>query len=610
MSKAEKNFVDESLKEIYGDERKADFASLEYKKTGRIKKYFFAVVILLLVALAGSWGYFILFGKGKSFAGGGVTVEFSGPKEIIVGEKSEYVLAYKNGEDLTLGEATIEVKVPKNFSLDAADPAAGPDGFWRIGALAPGASGEIKFTGEVWASLGDSSVWQAILRYRPENFNADFEKVVTFPAIVKESSLGISVEGPDKVVPGQAVEYKINFQNKGEEDIDAVEIHGAYPGGFVFKEAVAPPTQGNNVWSVGKLKAREQSSLTLRGSFGGEASGRLEMKFDIGVKRQNEYLKQGEGGTVSEVAVSGLLLGLQLNGSADAKYVDFGDTLNYTFAYKNQGTDILENVELKFGLESPITYQNQTPILMETLSASPAGVIQGGLITWDKKKIAKLGKMMPGDEGTITVSVKVRGAPFEAADIKDYKINATVSAKIGKAGNLATGLNIANQPFVVSVLTDAKFAARAAYFENGVEIGSGPLPPKSGEATTYRVYFEVTNSLHEISGIEAVTALPEGVNFTGRYNVEAGEISYDAASRRVVWKLNRLPLSVPKVGINFEVSVTPKSGDIGKVLPLTAENILTAKDTFNGGLITRSLPALDTRLLGDALAAGKGTVVK
>jgi uncharacterized repeat protein (TIGR01451 family) len=313
---------------------------------------------------------------------------------------------------------------------------------------------------------------------------------------------------------------------------------------------------------------------------------------------------------VSEVAVSGLLLGLQLNGSADAKYADFGDTLNYTFAYKNQGTDILENVELKFGLESPITYQNQTPILMETLSANPAGVTQGGLITWDKKKIAKLGKMMPGDEGTIAVSVKVRGAPFEAADIKDYKINATVSAKIGKAGNLATGLNIGNQPFVVSILTDAKFAARAAYFEGGAEIGSGPLPPKSGETTVYRIYWEATNSLHEISGIEAVTVLPEGVNFTGRYNVEAGEISYDAASRRVVWKLNRLPLSVPKVGINFEVSVTPKSGDIGKVLPLTAENILTAKDTFNGGLITRSLPALDTRLLGDASAAGKGTVIK
>lgn len=609
-NKNSKNFIDESLRKIYTDERRTDFASLEYKKSGRLKKYLTGLIIILVLALGGSWAYFIFFGGQKEFVGGDITLEFSGPKEIIVGQKNEYILKYKNGESLALGAATIEVKIPKDFFIDAADPAAGPDGFWRIGAIPSGRSGEIKFSGEVWDSLGASSVWQAVLTYRPENFNADFEKVATYPAIIKESRLGISVEGPDKIVPGQEIAYKVNFQNKGEEDIDNVEIHAAYPAGFVFKEAAAPPGGGNNVWMVGRLKAGAGSSLTVRGSFAADASGQLPMLFNIGVRRGNEYLKQAESSMPSEVAVSGFLLGLKLGNSAESRPVSFGDTLDYLLAYKNQGTDILENIELKFALLSPTVFGGETPILMETLSAEPGGVAQGGAIVWDKKKISRLAKMLPGDEGTISIRVKLRDAPFPSSEIKDYKIMAAVSAKIGKAGNLASGLNIALQPLTSPILSDAAFLARAAYYNNGVAVGFGPLPPKAGETTTYRVYFEITNSLHEISGIEASAVLLAGVNFTGRYNVEAGELTYNSADRRVTWKLNRLPLSVPKIGIDFEVALTPLATDAGKVLLLATDNLLLAKDTFNGGQITKSQPALDTGLAGDAMAAGKGIVTK
>jgi len=609
-TRSDKNFIDESLRKIYTDERRMDFASLEYKKSGRLKKYLTGLVVILILALGGSWAYFIFFGGQKEFAGGGITLEFSGPKEITAGQKNEYILKYKNGESLALGAATIEVKIPKDFFLETADPAAGPDGFWRIGAIPSGRSGEIKFSGEVWDSLGASSVWQAVLTYRPENFNANFEKVATYPAIIKESRLGISVEGPDKIAPGQEITYKVNFQNKGEEDIDNVEIHAVYPAGFVFKEAATAPNQSNNLWNVGKLAAGKGSSLAVRGSFSGDTSGQVPMLFDIGVRRGNEYLKQAESSMPSVVAVSGFLLGLKLGNSAESRPVSFGDTLDYLLAYKNQGTDILENIELKFALASPTVFGGETPILTETLSAEPGGVSRDGAIIWDKKKISRLAKMLPGDEGTISIRVKLRDAPFSSSEIKDYKIVAAVSAKIGKAGNLASGLNIALQPLVSPILSDTDFSARAAYYDNGVAVGSGPLPPKAGETTAYRLYWEITNSLHEISGIEASAVLPAGVNFTGRYNVEAGELTYDSAGRRVTWKLNRLPLSVPKIGIDFEVALTPPAADAGKVLPLATDNLLLVKDTFNGGQITKSQPTLDTGLAGDIQGAGKGTVEK
>jgi len=65
---------------------------------------------------------------------------------------------------------------------------------------------------------------------------------------------------------------------------------------------------------------------------------------------------------------------------------------------------------------------------------------------------------------------------------------------------------------------------------------------------------------------------------------------------------------VPRAGISFEVSLTPSSGDLGKILPLTGETTLSAKDTFNGGQINRVAPAMNTNLAGDAEGAGRGRV--
>ncbi|MEK7211936.1 MAG: hypothetical protein AAB731_04855 [Patescibacteria group bacterium] len=611
--KSERNFINESLREIYGDEKKLDFSSLEYKKQRKAGKYFFLATIFLALALIGSWLVFFFFGA-KEF-GGGVTLSFDGPGEISSGSRVEYILRYKNNESLSLGEANIEVKMPKNFTLESSEPSPGPDGIWRIGAVPSGGEGAIKLGGAVLGNLGDSVVWQGVLTYRPVNFNADFEQVATFPAVIKDSFFSISVEGPDKVIPGEAVEYKISFQNKDEKEADGVEIRAVYPTGFIFKAAAASPSAGNNIWTVGKLGPKSGSSLILKGSFGADAVGKQNIVFSIGIKKDLGYLKQAESSLESEVAASGLGISLTLNGSAETKTADFGDTLNYLLSYKNQGSEIIENAEINLAIASSAEFNGDTPLLIPTLAAEPGGKIsdieRGRKITWDKKKIAGLAKILPGGEGAISVKVKLRGAPFAAAETKDYKIIATAGAKVGRVGNLATGLNIEAPPLEISLLSDTRLAASARYYdETGAALGDGPLPPQAGAATKYRIFWEAQNSLHEIGGIEVSAILPAGVKFTGNYKVEAGEINYESAGRRVVWKLNRLPLSVPKIGINFEVEITPGLADVGKIIRLSSETNLAAKDTWNGGAVERIAPPVDTSLVGDSFGAGQGKVEK
>jgi len=605
--KSKKNSVDESIRQIYDGGEPGDLYRVARQKDSRAKKYLLGLIIFLLVALAGSWAVFFLMGR-RDFGGKGVTLEFVGPNEVISGGAAEYTLKYKNGETLSLGESSIEVKMPKNFVASEADPAAGPDGFWRVGTIAPDADGEIKFKGKILGNLGDSVVWQAILTYRPANFNADFERVATYPAVIKDSLLGISAEGPDKIIPGEVAEYKISFQNKSEEEVDNIELRATYPVGFIFKEALSAPTGGNNLWAVGKLQGGANSALTLRGSFAGETEGKLEFGFSIGIKKDNAYLKQAESKFVTEVARGGLALNLLLDGSSEARAVDFGDALNYVLNYKNQGTEILENVELQFALAAIPVVDGQSAVSGGTLMADPAGAGSGGKIIWDKKKISKLAKLFPGDEGTINLRVKLRDGPFLSPE-KDYKVTAAFGAKIGKAGNLAKNLIVEGSPFISPILSDARLASEAGYYnKDGAALGSGPLPPKVGQTTTYRIFWEVSNSLHEIENIEVSTVLPENATYAGIANVEAGELKYDDASRRLTWKLNRLPLSVPKIGINFELALTPAAADAGKAVVLTGGNFLTAKDTFNGGLITRTNPALATNLISDPEAAGKGVV--
>jgi len=139
-------------------------------------------------------------------------------------------------------------------------------------------------------------------------------------------------------------------------------------------------------------------------------------------------------------------------------------------------------------------------------------------------------------------------------------------------------------------------------------VGSGSLPPKVGETTVYRIFWNITNSLHEITDLKLSTILPENIRWSNKYEINAGELKFDEVTREVKWTLNRMPLDVNALGVNFEITITPTAAEKGKLLTLLLGTNLTATDKSTGAVITKTGEALTSNLDGDPGAEGKGIV--
>ena len=231
-----------------------------------------------------------------------------------------------------------------------------------------------------------------------------------------------------------------------------------------------------------------------------------------------------------------------------------------------------------------------------SLSDPRGGIKNGQTITWSKGQIPELATIAAGDKGTIDISLKTVTAPPDPS-IADYVINLSAAGTIGALGSKLSGKTVLTPTIKTTLNSDAAIFAAAA-------VSDGPLPPKSGNKTTYKIVWTLTNSLHEISGINMNAVLADNVNWEGNPSPSAGDLRYDSASRSVIWTLNRLPASIKNVSLEFYVSVTPGVLDIGKSLPLLSAATLTSTDKNTGATITRTAAAIDTNIQSETDNAG------
>jgi len=141
------------------------------------------------------------------------------------------------------------------------------------------------------------------------------------------------------------------------------------------------------------------------------------------------------------------------------------------------------------------------------------------------------------------------------------------------------------------------------YFnDDNVPVGSGPLPPKVGEKTSFRVYWTVKNNLHEIKEAVVAFSLPSYIVWDDKASTNVGSLYYDASSRQVIWEIGRLPVSVYRADAEFSLSLTPAETDRNKILVLSPGSIIAAIDTETLADITKQTAAKTTKLEDDDIA--------
>ncbi len=605
------------LEKIYtdGEGQLPDFTRLDGKPSGRLKPLLIGLLSFFAFLAVVTWAGFFLFLKPSGFTGEGVEVTMTSSSAsstaIMAGGDATVVVAYANREDSPLASGVLSVEMPEGFVLVSSEPAAAEDGTWAIGSVAAGGSGHVILHG--WARQAPESTltFQAKLAYRPSDFNSQFQRTSSHTTAVEGSVLTHSASTTDEMTPGDEIELVYAYENTSDRKFDDLRFVIDAPDTFIISDTV-PKTDETYAdrWSIASLEPKAKGEIKVKGTFSTSARGPQSVPGRIGFVSDDALLAAAATTANTTVKKSDLAMDLIINGSDKAPAVSFADTLHLTLVYKNTGDVALQDVSVSIQL--PSEPAGIDLIDWVTLKDDLAGVRKGAVLTWTKEQIPELAELKPDAGGEIDVSVQLVKQPVAGAKSSRYAVNAQAVAQIGKAGKTVLNRVVAGTPVAILLNSDASFRAMARYYdESGAPLGSGPMPPRAGEKTVYRVVWTVANTLHELSNLSVSTVLPEGVKWTGNQQpIEAGELKFDETGRRAEWRLNRLPTSVKTLTVAFDVEASPTSSDIGSIMDLTGDMRFEALDKETQNVILKSAMPLGTDLLGDQHASGKGVVVE
>lgn len=612
VAKAFADEVETDLHTIYDQTgpAKPDMTRLVQVRHSTLKKALVGLMAFFAILATIAWAgvFFFSPGSGK-FSGEGVELVVEGPAEVKSGELVTYALRYKNGERIALGTASLELRLPRAFKMQSVEPSAEEGGTWRIGSIAPDKDGLITLRGVFLGPIDREYDMQAILTYRPADFNSEFQKVSTKGIKIAGSVIDLTAAGPSKVLPGDKVTMRLTYKNGSENAFEQLKLRAEWPPTFIPEKAEpASVDDGFKEWDIASLEAGAEGTVSVIGTFASEAEGPQEAKATIGFLGEGDVFEAQKLASFSPDVLRGdFVTALILNGKSDAQPVRFGDVLRFAVTYKNTGTVTLGDVKLSLAIEA--TPQGKV-VLWNELKDKAKGVRDGNVITWTKRQVPSLGKIEAGGEGTLDLEVPVLDKPLPGipADA-EYAVTSWLEAAVGTIDGETVERTAKTSPIVAKMVSDTSLAAEARYFnDDNIPVGSGPLPPKVGEATTYRVSWKIANSLHELADLKISAKLPPNVRWTGLSNVDAGDLRFDAAAEKMTWTLNWMPTSIKNLTVSFDVAITPSEDQRGRIPTLVDGAIFEATDRSNGWPIILSAPPLTTAAEGDESAAGKGRV--
>lgn len=587
--------MNEGLAAIYGEQRN-DLRSLD-KAGSRVTKWLIGVVVgLALIAVVAYAGFFAYMQFFAPVDADPLTIGVDISENVTSGAVVTMVVDYRNGGRVPLAALTLDINVPEAFYVTTTtpQPTNEEEKTWNIGALAAGSDGKIVLQGEWRAAVPTTTSVQVLATYRPANFNADFDAVVSSTVTTLTSNLAVALTAPDKASPGEQVTYAMVVTNNGDTPYTNIAVDFLPTNGFIVSSSTPALESGlPTTWNIAELAPQATQTMSVVGSFTSDIVDVQQAIAKVSIASGDQSLLQSQSNAFTDVIGGGLRLQLVGNGATDAVVLNPGDPLRLSVGYENTGDVNLNNVALLVDFQAdgkmPITWNEAT--------------LDGGRLTADGIRFdaATVGTLAPRDKQTKNLIFPVRDS-LASGESQSWTV--VIHAILGE-------VTMKSQPITVMLNSDTAFTAAARYFDaTGAPLGNGPLPPVVGETTTYQLVWTLQNALHALEDVRVSATLPPGVEWDGAIAAKLGTVSYDSSSRVVSWVIADLPAATDSVTAAYDVSVTPDSDDEGAFMKLLSGSAFRGTDTETKSSLQRTADILTTECEGDSGVAGKGIVTE
>ena len=582
--------LDKDLRALYEEGGKLpDMKHINHKRHRRTTRILTGLVLFFAVLSAASWAGFLLFNP-QSSGSGEVEIRFDAPENIKGGTPQEVIIRYRNLDRQPLAFAALRLRLPQSLAVLEVQPkpADAQRLEWEFGTLPSRGSGEIKLKVMPYGLPDERLDLIAILNYKPANFNAEFQSSKTHTFVIKESALSLALSGPTVASIGQTVEFKARLRNLTEEAISQINVILESPSAL---DITSDSLDGQNaIWKIDTLQADEAREITFAATVlsGGEDKIPLVLRAELEDDKVNAALGRAEH--LLSVAQSDIALEIIVNETPDTRFVRIGDALQVRVRAQNRSDRQIDEVGIMLSAQSELIDWTSTKA--------------------EDGKIDKSGALLRFPEsGTFTLAPGA-SSDFTARIATDKSGRAIASPLIKLSAEVSFGdQTIQTQPLPIAIVSDLGLSANAFYFNaSGGKLGQGPLPPRPGEATQFRVKINLQNSFHDLSNLALTAPLPKNAVWVGNTEVTGGRLEWNEGTREARWEIPRMTVGTREHAAQFDIAVTPASEDQGGLLTLIGITRVEALDTISQITFSRSIPPITSALDADPFGKGKGVV--
>lgn len=599
--------IDESLEEIYqGENGEVEVGKLKIRKKRGFFFWFLSIILTGIVLGGAAYGGYYYYSKNS--VQGDVKFTIEAPESVMAGEEFFYTVDYKNLSNVGIKDIETRLHYPENFIfLDSIPPSENENNdSWKITDLESHRSGQIKIKGKLINDNDSANIVWGDMAYTPANFSSEFKKEATAETKISDTGIELSISHDSGVLIKEESEILIKYKARENNFLNNFRLFVERSDNteFIREKDPAKPEENfeEGIWKIAELKKEEQElkvAFKVKEKLGDEEKLVLNFQYSEDGEKYYTFSKKEIN---FEVIKSDLSLNLIINGARGDQGINFGDTLNYSVVFANKGETEMKDVVIMAVLDSVI-------LDWSSLKDENKGKVSENTIAWSKNEIKKLESLKPGEEGTIDFSIKalapekvdlLPGGKYQVESYAQFSIE-NIKPKENEDTKSNTILNKIN--------SDLNLIEQVRYYnDDNIAVGSGPLPPKVGETTSFKVYWNLSNNLHEIDNLRLKAVLPAYVNWDNKNRSTLGAIYYNDSSREVVWDIGRLPVSVYSAEAEFNISITPTAGDANKVLVLLPGTKTEALDTDTGSRIDKVSRAKTTKLEDDEIAQSDGRV--
>lgn len=548
---------------------------------------FLGLASIFFVGALGIAGYFFYFGS-NSVSTDKITVDIQGPITIAGGDTVPLSLTITNKNPVAIQNATIEIDFPDGTRSAADILQSYPRYIENLGTLASGATVTRSVRAAIFGGAGRTLTLPVSFSYGTTGSNAIFQKKSSYALAISSTPLSVSVDALAETVSGDPITFTLTVRSNVTSALPNVVLTTTSPFGFSVASSSIP--MNNSTFFIGTLAPGASKQVTLTGTLIGQDSEQRVFHFTVGTSKSVQdqtlavpYMTQDATVLITSPFIT---TNLAINGnSSENVVITPGSTQSVTLSYANTLATSVTDAVVTIKVEGPAIDYNS----INTTNGFYNSV--NHTIVFSKDTDPALASLAPGASGV---------GMFTFSTLPVGVLSPIVNFSISASG-MRVGQSNVPQQVTTSAVKSAKVSttvlllAHSAH-TSGVLVSSGPIPPRSGQTTTYSVIWEAQNKGSAVAGGIVTATLPNYISYTNQ-TYGAGTFSYNDVSHTVTWTVGNLAQGANAQGA-FQVSLTPSTSQKGGTVLLVNEPSFSGYDRFAGVQVSATAGVVTTDTKG------------